>query len=272
MFVYKKSRFSLLIALGCGLFSVGVWGQQKANDFTRKFKSADVRLSNLSGKRLSSSRMHSSYSKRISVEKWPSTFSPFGGRRFPLAGKKSLGGERVPTSQLEIKTPLNQSFASANWERVSQSSLGERSAATASIEFRDAYYAELDKRVDNWLEKVNNMSLRDINRFQFRRNRPSEPGFPVQKAGSEILPAPSADTGLGRPSLRGVGPPSTSTPRSGAAKESYWMGPKKIRTSGGQKSSSPNSLFRSPAATPEKNFKSYPKPLFGPKKVRVQVK
>jgi len=272
MFVYKKSRFSLLIALGCGLFSAGVWGQQKANDFTRKFKSADVRLSNLSGKRLSSSRMHSSYSKRISVEKWPSTFSPFGGRRFPLAGKKSLGGERVPTSQLEIKTPLNQSFASANWERVSQSSLGERSAATASIEFRDAYYAELDKRVDNWLEKVNNMSLRDINRFQFRRNRPSEPGFPVQKAGSEILPAPSADTGLGRPSLRGVGPPSTRTPRSGAAKESYWMGPKKIRTSGVQKSSSPNTLFRSPAATPEKNFKSYPKPLFGPKKVRVQVK
>ena len=270
MFVYKKSRFSLLIALGCGLFSVGVWGQQKANDFTRKFKSADVRLSNLSGKRLSSSRMHSSYSKRISVEKWPSTFSPFGGRRFPLAGKKSLGGERVPTSQLEIKTPLNQSFASANWERVSQSSLGERSAATASIEFRDAYYAELDKRVDNWLEKVNNMSLRDINRFQFRRNRPSEPGFPVQKAGSETLPAPSADTGLGRPSLRGVGPPSTL--RSGAAKESYWMGPKKIRTSGGQKSSSSNSLFRSPSAVPEKNFKSYPKPLFGPKKVRVQVK
>ena len=270
MFVYKKSRFSLLIALGCGLFSVGVWGQQKANDFTRKFKSADVRLSNLSGKRLSSSRMHSSYSKRIGVEQWPSTFSSFGGRRFPLAGKKSLGAERVPTSQLEIKTPLNQSLASANWDRVSQSSLGQRSAATASIQFRDAYYAELDKRVDNWLEKVNNMSLRDINRFQFRRNRPSEPGFPVQKAGSEALPAPSADTGLGRPSLRGVGPPSN--PGSRAKKESYWMGPKKIQTSGGQQSSSSGSLFRSPAAVPEKNFKSYPKPLFGPKKVRVQIK
>ena len=51
------------------------------------------------------------------------------------------------------------------------------------------------------MEKVNNLSLRDVNRFQFRKHRPSEPGFPVQKAGSENLPAPPADGGLGRPSL-----------------------------------------------------------------------
>ena len=270
MLVPQKSRFSLLLTLICGLFTVGVWGQQKANDFTRKFKSADVRLSKLSGKRLSSSRMHSSYSKRISVSEWPSRYSSFGNRRFPLQDKENLGSERFPTNQLQIKTPLNNSRAPAYWERVSQRDLGENFQAVASVEFRDAYYAQLSKRVDSWMEKVNNMSLRDVNRYQFRRNRPSEPGFPVQKAGSEALPTPSADTGLGRPSLRGVGSPGI--PRSGATKESYWMGPKKIQTSGGQKSSSSNSLFRSPSAAPEKNFKSYPKPLFGPKKVRVQVK
>lgn len=270
MLVSQKSRFSLLITLVCGFFSVGAWGQQKANDFTRKFKSADVRLSNLSGKRLSSGRMHSSYSKRISVSEWPSRYSSFGNRRFPLQDSEDLGSRRFPTNQLQIKTPLNDSRAPAYWERVSQSDLGENAQAVASIEFRDAYYAELTKRMDNWMEKVNNMSLRDVNRYQFRKNRPSEPGFPVQKAGSEALPTPSADTGLGRPSLRGVGPPGT--PKSGAKKESYWMGPKKVRTSGGQTSSSSNSIFRSPAAAPEKNFKSYPKPLFGPKKVRVQIK
>ena len=37
-----------------------------------------------------------------------------------------------------------------------------KSPAAASIEFRDAYYAQLDKRVDDWMSKVNNMSLRDI--------------------------------------------------------------------------------------------------------------
>jgi hypothetical protein len=271
MLVCQKSRFSLFLAVLCLFFSNVTQGQQRQNDFTRKFKSADVRLSNLSGKRLSSSRLNSAVSKRISVSEWPSRYSSFGNRRFPLQETgKNLGSERFPTSQLPIKTPLNDSRAPANWERVSRSDLGESSQAVASVEFRDAYYAELSKRVDDWMEKVNNMSLRDVNRYQFRKNRPSEPGFPVQKAGSESLPAPSADTGLGRPSLRGVGPPSN--PGSRAKKESYWMGPKKIQTSGGQQSSSSGSLFRSPAAVPEKNFKSYPKPLFGPKKVRVQIK
>ena len=42
----------------------------------------------------------------------------------------------------------------------------------------------LDDRVNQWMEKVNNMSLRDINRYQFRKDRPSKPGFPVQRAGA----------------------------------------------------------------------------------------
>lgn len=271
MLVCQKSRFSLFLAALCLFFSNIAHGQQRQNDFTRKFESANARLSNLSGKRLSSSRLSSATSRRFSVSEWPSRYSSFGNRRFPLLEtRKNVASERFPTSQLQIKTPLNDSRAPAYWERISRSDLGESSQALASVEFRDAYYAELSKRVDDWMERVNNMSLRDVNRYQFRKNRPSEPGFPVQKAGSENLPAPSGNTGLGRPSLRGVGPPSTS--RSDAKKESYWMGPKKTRISGGQQNSSSDSLFRSPPAVPEKNFKSYPKPLFGPKKVRVQIK
>ena len=53
-----------------------------------------------------------------------------------------------------------------------------------AVEFRDAYYAQLNDRVDEWMNKVNNMSLRDINRYQFRRDRPKEQGFPVQRAGA----------------------------------------------------------------------------------------
>ena len=269
MLVGKKSSFSLSLLMAWGFFATGAWGQQRENDFTKKLRSFDGRLSNLSGKRLSSSRLNSAFSKRISVREWPSKYSSFGNRRFPLAGSQTIGNERVPSTRLAVKTPLNDSLAPVNWDRVSQSDLGGSAQAASSIEFRDAYYAELGKRVDDWMEKVNNLSLRDVNRFQFRRHRPDEPGLPVQKAGSENLPAPPADGGLGRPSLRGVTPPGSS---SGVPKQSYWLGPKKIRTSATKPETPPARVFQSSPRPPDRNFKSYPKPLFGPKKIRVEVK
>ena len=269
MLVCKKSSFSLSFVIAWGFFATGAWGQQRENDFTKKMRSFDGRLSNLSGKRLSSSRMNSAFSKRISVREWPSKYSSFGTRRVPLGDSKTIGSERVPTTRLQVKTPLNDSLARANWERVSQNDLGESAQAVSSVQFRDAYYAELGKRVDDWMEKVNNMSLRDVNRFQFRRHRPSEPGFPVQQAGSENLPSPPPDGGFGRPSLRGVTPPGSS---SKVPKQSYWLGPKKIRTSAPRPKAPTDRVFQSAPQPPDKNFKYYPKPLFGPKKIRVEVK
>ena len=117
------------------------------------------------------------------MREWPSKYSSFGNRRVPLGGSQTIGNERVPSTRLAVKTPLNDSLAPVNWERVSQSDLGGRAQAASSIEFRDAYYAELGKRVDDWMEKVNNLSLRGVNRFQFRKHRPRRTGVPRTKSG-----------------------------------------------------------------------------------------
>ena len=47
--------------------------------------------------------------------------------------------------------------------------------------------------------------------FNSESTAPPNRGLPVQKAGSENLPAPPADGGLGRPSLRSVTPPGSSS-------------------------------------------------------------
>ena len=269
MLVGKKSSFSLSLVMAWGFFSTGAWGQQRENDFTKKLRSFDGRLSNLSGKRLSSSRLNSAFSKRISVREWPSKYSSFGNAGFPWAAVRQLETSECrapalqsrPLSTIPWPQSIGKGFRKVIW--------AEGLKPASSIEFRDAYYAELGKRVDDWMEKVNNLSLRDVNRFQFRKHRPSEPGFPVQKAGSENLPAPPADGGLGRPSLRSVTPPGSS---SGVPKQSYWLGPKKIRTSATKAESPPARVFQSSPRPPDRNFKSYPKPLFGPKKIRVEVK
>ena len=145
-----------------------------------------------------------------------------------------------------------------------------RHPAAASIEFRDAYYAQLDKRVDEWMNNVNNMSLRDINRFQFRKGRPSEPGFPVQQAGSQNLPKPSSEQNLGSPSVRGVMPSQSN--RTGAGKPSYWLGPIKVVSTTANGKVSPNRSSGAKTAPSFKNLNAFRKPVLGPKKVRVQVK
>ena len=87
-----------------------------------------------------------------------------------------------------------------------------------TVEFRDAYYAKLNQRMDEWMEKVNNLSLRDINRFQFRRGRPAEPGFPVQRAGSAVSDTPTSRV------------PTTRSENLPQIPNNYWMGPRKVST------------------------------------------
>ena len=186
-----------------------------------------------------------------------------------MQNKKKWGSERIETTKLPVELPYNQNYAVENNQRSLGAETENRNPAAASIEFRDAYYAQLDKRVDEWMNNVNNMSLRDINRFQFRKGRPSEPGFPVQQAGSQNLPKPSSEENLGSPSVRGVMPSQSN--RTGAGKPSYWLGPKKLFLQL-QMEKFLRIVHQVAKSTFIKELQCFPKPVLGPKKVRVQVK
>ena len=268
------SRISLINTLV--LFLVGMvlsslcFSQQRANDFTKRVRSLDGRLNIMSSKRLSNSRINSISTQRFPIHEWPSKYSSFGGRRYPMQNKKTWGSERLDTSVLDNEISSNQKYASENFKRVSNTSVENRNPAAASIEFRDAVYAELDKRVDDMMNNVNNMSLRDINRFQFRKGRPSEPGFPVQKAGSENLPMSSIEQKLGSSNVRGIIP--SGKGNSGGGKPSYWLGPKKMVSSSTSGKVSPSTSARSDSMRKSKNYRSAPRPVLGPKKIRVEKK
>ena len=77
------------------------------------------------------------------------------------------GSEKIIDSSESIIK--KSKFAQENFERVGRESENRKQY----VEFRDANYAELDKRVDDWMNKVNN--VKDINRFQFK------PGFSSTK-------------------------------------------------------------------------------------------
>ena len=103
-------------------------------------------------------------------------------------------------------------------------------------------------------------------------DRPKEPGFPVQRAGAAGMKDAHSHS-----SIRDSGLPSV--PKASAiGNNQYWMGPKKInntRSSSLPGSSATGSTFQAPISNtynpPPKNFKASPKPILGPKTIRVEV-
>ena len=241
-------------------FSHLSWGQQKSNDFTRRVGSFDGKLNRYSGKSFMNAKLNSKLNNRIRIEEWPTKYSPFGGKRFTSKNHEGFIKKRIEWKKIPSELPLQEKRSKVGSERVLETDLSNSTSATAAVEFRDAVYAQIDKRVDDWLNKVNNVSLQEINRYQFRKGRPSEPGFPVQQAGSE-----------GTPNLQTTPTRSTNSVNLPSAKQpngsSYWLGPRKTSVQGGiQVIPKAN-----PQPTPKGGYRSGSRPILGPKKVRVQV-
>ena len=241
-------------------FSHPSWGQQKSNDFTRRVGSFDGKLNRYSGKSFMNSKLNSKLNNRIKIEEWPTKYSPFGGKRFTSKNHEGLIKKRIEWKKIPTELPLQERRSKVGNERVLENDLSNSTSATAAVEFRDAVYAQLDKRVDDWLNKVNNVSLQEINRYQFRKGRPSEPGFPIQQAGTEGSSNRQNTTQFPNP-IKKI--PKAQQPNG----SSYWLGPRKTSVQGG------NQVLpkASSQPTPKGGYRSGPRPILGPKKVRVQV-
>ena len=240
-------------------FSHPSWGQQKSNDFTRRVGSFDGKLNRYSGKSFMNAKLNSKLNNRIRIEEWPTKYSPFGGKRFTSKNYEGLIKKRIEWKKIPTELPLQERRSKVGNERVLENDLSNSTSATTAVEFRDAVYAQLDKRVDDWLNKVNNVSLQEINRYQFRKGRPSEPGFPVQQAGTEGSSSRQNTTQFPNP----IKTPKAQQPKG----SSYWLGPTKTSVQGGNQALPKASL----QPTPKGGYRSGPRPILGPKKVRVQV-
>ena len=252
------SRISCYLFLSFWLFHSST-GQQKLNDFTRRVGSFDGKLNRYSGKSFINAKLNSKLNNRIKIEEWPTKYSPFGGKRFVSKNPLGLIKKRIPWQKIPGDRPLKERLSKVGNERIFETDLINRTSATAAVEFRDAVYAQLDKRVDDWLNKVNNISLQEINRYQFRKGRPSEPGFPVQQAGSEGNQEVPTRIKSSVPAER----PASPVPSTGS---SYWLGPRTTSLQGASQA-----LPQAIPPKPKGGYRTGSQPILGPKKVRVEV-
>ena len=273
----RSSAILLLIVLTSQGFA-----QIKNRDFTRRLGSEFKRHEGSS--KLFGSMINPRISgKLIHVSEIPFHYSRFGGKRFPVNRLNVLERREFPAPTLNFPTVHGSTRVDANDKRAMRDTAMLNSTTSVAEEFRDKYNESLDKRVDQWMEKVNNLSLADVNRYQFRRGRSTTPGFPVQKAGATD-PTPPSKQPLLPAFLQGG--QSISAPKAKAPSR-YWMGPKKITTTvnGSPKSSKSTPRPRTtiqpssqavpaPKVSPSRTtpYSRFPAVRLGPPKITVRTK
>ncbi len=266
------------------LLSVSSFAQIKDRNFTKQLGSQFKRYE--SGSMLFGGKINSRLSsKRIHVSEIPFRYSPFGGKRFPVNRMNIVDRRQIASPTMKSSIIHGTARVDANGKRALTDVSKVSSSTAVAQEFKNKYENSLDKRIDEWMNKVNNLSMADINRYQFRRGRSTTPGFPVQKAGGQDQPPSSTP-------LRSLSPQGMNAlpqPKSKALSP-YRMGPlRTTRTVSGVSSSSrpQPSVSRTPKAqlpslnqgnrpryTPSGTTKqhSFPAVRLGPRKIRVRTK
>ena len=121
--------------------------------------------------------------KRFPIEQWDKHFSSMGSQRAPITLQEGKKKEIFQTKTLDRRAV---NFDMSRWNEK-MADLHRR----AGIEMDDRAQLVADRQLYNMMlqdtERFRDMgdelSLRDLNRYQFRRNR-SDDGIPVEKAGS----------------------------------------------------------------------------------------
>ena len=123
-----------------------------------------------------------STAERVTLDRWNTTFSALGSRRADLTLEDGLGAEVRPKESIEIQavdrptSPWSRVTSTPeNWDRR----IGESAELAGRRVAREEITTMGTRAVAGEARRLEQLSMQDINRYQFRRARSSEPGLPV---------------------------------------------------------------------------------------------
>ncbi|WPJ95269.1 hypothetical protein SH580_17750 [Coraliomargarita algicola] len=131
----------------------------------------------------SQSQTNSMMNKSFPIEKWDKHYSSLGGKRSAISVSESKDKQMFQTKTFERK---EISFEMSRWnDRMAdlhkQAGI-DMDARAQLVADKQLYYMMLQDS-ERFREMAEEVSLRDLNRYQFRRNH-SDGDLPVEKAGS----------------------------------------------------------------------------------------
>ena len=132
-----------------------------------------------------------STSRTVTLGTWGSTFSSLGAKRADITLQDGLGAEIRPKDTVEVRSVERRA---SPWSRRTtevrgwDERLDSEPAALADRQVDDASLAGTIARANTTARSprgLDQLSMQDINRYQFRRARSTEPGLPVVRPGSD---------------------------------------------------------------------------------------
>jgi len=125
-----------------------------------------------------------SRSELLTLESWHGRFDTFGRPKAEIELRDDLGAEVRPRNTITVKayereaSPLSGAVAT-----VTGFDNRESPRMTEAIDT----IARAPKLADRAAKSLDQISMQDINRFQFRRSRSDAPGIPTVRPGSETI-------------------------------------------------------------------------------------
>ncbi|MGZ0654307.1 hypothetical protein ACWPKS_01765 [Coraliomargarita sp. W4R72] len=177
-------RLSILICSALTLFVTMAYPDSKSRTLASTARRAEVVEDKRVKKQMwAQPEMNSMMNKSFPIGKWDKHFSSVGSKRSPIMLTDDKEKQMFDTKTLDRE---EVSFEMSRWNEHMKD-LHQK----AGITLDDRAQLVADKQLYNMMlqdtqkfsEMGDQVSLRDINRYQFRRNR-SDDGVPVEKAGS----------------------------------------------------------------------------------------
>jgi hypothetical protein len=121
----------------------------------------------------------------VTLDTWHGRYDTLGRKKAEIELADGLGAEVRPKDTIEVKSVARRD-ATANGAKAEIQAWEER-MGVVSDERYTGVKSGWQGRLNPSPKTVEQLSMQDINRYQFRRNRSDEPGLPAVKPGSDAV-------------------------------------------------------------------------------------
>ncbi len=119
----------------------------------------------------------------LTLDTWHGRYDSIGRKKAEIEVADTLDAAVRPRNMIEVKS-IDRSNASVNGTKADIVRWEERMGVEPNTRYAGVRSA-WEGRLSQGPKTVDQLSMQDINRYQFRRNRSDEPGLPVVKPGSD---------------------------------------------------------------------------------------
>ena len=121
----------------------------------------------------------------VTLDTWHGRYDTLGRKKADVELTDGLGAEVRPKDTIEVKS-VARTNSTANGAKAEIKAWEERMGVVSDDRYAGVK-SDWQGRLNPSPKTVEQLSMQDINRYQFRRNRSDEPGLPAVKPGSDAV-------------------------------------------------------------------------------------